>query len=464
MKTVEYKLELDEISARRITKLTQTFFEAGYECYMVGGSVRDLVLGLAAYDFDFATNAKPQQVIKLFRHVVPTGIKHGTVTVFIDRIPFEITTYRCDGKYVDGRRPETISFSETLEEDIVRRDFTINGLAYDMRDGAIIDYVEGLKDIKRGLITTIGDPLERLSEDGLRSYRACRFAAKLNFQISPETLAGITRTLDIASLVSVERIRDEIMKMMGAKTPSVGIEYMRETGLLKQALPELDACYGVEQNRFHKYDIYYHCVYSCDAASPGDPLIRFASLMHDVGKVPCRGVGADGDFTFYNHEIVGARMIRALMRRLKFSNDDINRVVNLVSNHMFYYTDEWTDGAVRRFIRKVGLDNLDDLIALRMADRVGNGSRHGMAQPIIQLQEHITRIIEKDNAFSVKDLDINGRDLMSECGCTEGPMIGRVLNHLLELVLEDPELNNNEILKKQALDFIKSMENEESQS
>ncbi|MDA3900411.1 MAG: CCA tRNA nucleotidyltransferase [Spirochaetes bacterium] len=456
MKSIKQVLVFEKTFEDKIYKLHQRIVEAGYECYMVGGSIRDLILGHTAYDFDFATNARPEQISRLFRHVAPTGIKHGTVTVFIEKVPFEVTTYRCDGKYVDGRRPDTVTFSKTLKEDIIRRDFTINGLAYDIGKQELLDYVGGIADLERSLITTIGDPNERLSEDGLRSYRACRFAAKLMFTIDKKTLAGIRETLHIAEKVSVERVRDELLKMMASEKPSVGIEYMRETGLLKIAIPELDACYEVEQNRFHKYDIYYHCVYSCDAASADDVLIRFAALLHDIGKVPCRARGADGDYTFYNHEIVGARMTRALMRRLKFSNDDIDRVINLVSNHMFYYTKEWTDGAVRRFIRKVGLENLDDLIKLRMADRVGNGSRHGQAQPIFRLQEHIERIVEQENAFSVRDLRINGTDLINECGCSQGPQIGEVLHHLLDLVLEDPQLNEYEALKAHVVEYLES--------
>lgn len=454
MSRIKKILRLPSEQKKAIFTICETFRENGFECFIVGGAVRDLLLGLPVYDVDFTTNARPKDVIRLFRHTVPTGIKHGTITVLIKKVPFEITTYRSEGKYLDGRRPEEVYFSDTLEEDIIRRDFTINGLAYDPLTEELIDLVEGIKDLDRKIIRTIGDSIERLSEDGLRSYRACRFASKLGFEIDAATFEGMKQTLDVSARVSVERIRDEIMKIMTTVKPSVGIDYLQSSGLLKQALPELESAYGFKQNRFHSYDVYYHCVYSCDGAPATDPLIRLAALLHDVGKVPCRGVGADGDYTFYNHEIVGARMVRRIMKRLKFSNDEINRVNNLISNHMFYYTPDWTDGAVRRFIRKVGLENLEDLLVLREADRAGNGSRYGQAQPVFELKKRIGIIIEKDNAFSVRDLNIGGNDLMEHLGIKPGPIFGKILNHLLELVLENPEENTNERLLELAKEYL----------
>ncbi len=456
MNTTIHDFPLPGRLASKIKKISTTLQKAGYECFIVGGAVRDMIAGHKAHDFDFATNARPQEILKIFKRVIPTGIKHGTVTVLLGNDPFEITTYRADGKYVDGRRPEEVYYSDTLKEDIIRRDFTMNGLAYNVLTGEVIDYVGGVKDISGGIIRTINNPLDRLSEDGLRSYRACRFASKFHFIIEEHTFAAITQTLDISAKVSAERIRDELMKIMATEQPSVGLEYLRTSGLLKQCLPELDAAYGVEQNRFHSYDVYYHCLYSCDAAPVEDPLLRFAALLHDIGKVPCRNRGSDGDYTFYNHEIVGTRMLKTIMRRLKFSNDEITRACNLTVNHMFFYTPEWTDGAVRRFIRKVGLENLDDLLTLREADRAGNGSRKGQSQPVYELQKRIARIIEKDNAFSIKDLNINGNDLITTFNLSQGKMIGEILNYLLELVLDNPEMNTHEILIKEAEKYLEN--------
>ncbi|MFW6366150.1 MAG: CCA tRNA nucleotidyltransferase [Spirochaetota bacterium] len=322
MKLADIQQSIPEKHIDNVRIITHTLHESGFECHIVGGAVRDLLLGIPAFDFDFATNARPEQVMKLFRRVIPTGIKHGTVTVLFGKEPYEVTTYRSESTYTDGRRPDSVSFSDTLREDIVRRDFTINGLAYDIQHDRLIDYVGGIDDLKNGIIRTINDPMERLSEDGLRSYRACRFASRFDFEIEDATFTAITATLHISARVSAERVRDELMKIMATKRPSVGIEYLRECGLLALCLPELNAAYGVKQNRFHMFDVYYHCIYSCDAAPREDPLLRFVALLHDIGKVPCRAVGNDGDYTFYNHEIVGARMLKSIMRRLKFSNDE----------------------------------------------------------------------------------------------------------------------------------------------
>lgn len=457
MKRTQTKLEIPPQFRKQIERLVSTFSNAGFECFMVGGSVRDLILGHSVLDFDFATNARPADVLKLFRRTVPTGIKHGTVTVLLGGHSFEVTTYRSDGKYADGRHPEEVRFSDTLEEDVHRRDFTVNGLAYEVMKGEIIDLVHGMEDLQLRIIRTIGNPLERFAEDGLRPYRACRFAAKLGFTIEEATFAAIKQSLAVSAKVSAERVRDELMKMMEAEKPSVGIEYMKDAGLLELCLPELAQCVGVEQNKYHLYDIYYHSIYSCDAVPREYPLIRLAALLHDVGKVPTRNTGSDGDYTFYNHEVVGSRMVKRIMKRLKFSNEDAAAVINMVSNHMFHYTSEWTDGAVRRFMRKVGVENLEDLFILRRADREGNGLRGGLPAPIRELKKRIEKVIEDENAITVKDLDINGYVVMEEFSIQPGPMVGKILNHLLELVLDDPEMNKREILLEKAREFVAGM-------
>jgi len=457
MKTYTVTLEIPARVAKEIKAISTTLTNNGYECYLIGGSVRDLILGIPVYDYDFATNAHPEAVMKLFKKVVPTGIKHGTVTVLMHYAQYEITTYRADGTYSDGRHPDTVVFSKTLKEDVERRDFTINGLAYDVHNTQIIDYVGGMEDIEKKIIRTIGNPLQRFSEDGLRPYRACRLAAKLHFTIHKETLEAIPHVLDIAKKISVERVRDEIKKMLETDKPSEGFEYMRVTGLLDLCIPELSQGFGMEQNKYHMYDIYYHSIYSCDAAPKEKPLIRLAALLHDIGKIPTRREGSDGDYTFYNHEVISSRIARKIMRRLKFSNDEIEYVNNLIVNHMFHYTPDWTDGAVRRFIRKVGLDNLEDLFILRLADRCGNGMRDGLPEPIKKLKRHIQKVIEKDNAFTVKDLDIDGYILMEHLKLKPGPIIGKILNELLERVLDNPELNNQDTLLAMAQEIYAAM-------
>jgi len=437
----------------RLSEFINTFVKNGFECYLIGGCVRDLILGYEIYDYDFATNARPEQVTKLFRRVIPTGIKHGTVTVLVKGLEFEVTTFRSDGKYLDGRRPENIHYAENLDEDVMRRDFTINGMAYDLLKDEVIDHVGGIEDINKGIIRTIGDPIERFSEDGLRTFRACRFASKLGFTIEEKTFDAISETLNISAMVSSERVRDEMMKLLSSGLPSIGFECMRKSGLLKLWLPELDICYEIGQNKFHVHDIYYHSLYSCDAAPADKPLVRLSALLHDIGKVNTRRVGDDGDYTFYNHEVIGSRLVRKILKRLKFSNAEVETVNNLVINHMFHYTDDWSDGAVRRFMRKVGVENIPELFVLREADRIGNGSRSGLPEPIMKLQKRIDRIIEAENAITVKDLNIDGNILMSKFDLKPGPVIGKILHELLEIVLDHPEMNTDEILLEKSAEI-----------
>lgn len=455
-------LKIPEDFYSLLSEFVNTFNRSGFECYLIGGCVRDLILGYEIYDYDFATNARPEQVIKLFRRVIPTGIKHGTVTVLKKDLEFEVTTFRSDGKYLDGRRPEQIHYAESLDEDVKRRDFTINGMAYDIKTGEVIDHVGGMEDLKNGIIRTIGDPIERFSEDGLRTFRACRFAAKLGFVIEENTFNAISETLNISAMVSAERVREELMKLLTSGRPSTGFECMRKSGLLKLWFPELDSCYEIDQNKFHVHDIYYHSLYSCDAAPAEKPLIRLSALLHDIGKLSTRRIGDDGDYTFYNHEVIGARLVRKIMKRLKFSNADCEAVNNLVINHMFHYTDDWSDGAVRRFMRKVGVENIPDLFILREADRIGNGSRTGLPEPIMKLQARIDRVIEAENAITVRDLDIDGNILMDRFGLRPGPVIGKILHELLEIVLDHPDMNTEEILLEKSAE-IYSMLKEQGQ-
>jgi len=454
LKKVKKSLILKE--EKKIEQIIKTFHQNNFECFLIGGSVRDLLLNMDVYDYDFATNARPEEILPLFKKVIPTGIKHGTVSVLLEGTSFEVTTYRADGKYLDGRRPESISFSKTLEEDVKRRDFTINGLAYDLVNKEIIDYVQGIEDLDKKIIKTIGNPLERFSEDGLRCYRACRLAAKLNFKIEEQTSSSISQTIPIAKKVAIERIRDEFKKTLEAETPSLGIEALRKFGLLKTFLPELASCYQVFQNKYHLYDVYYHSLYSCDAAPANFWYLRLAALFHDIGKPITKHSKKEGENTFYNHEVVGAKITRRIMRRLKFSNEEISKVNNLVINHMFHYTDDWTDGAVRRFIKKVGLENINDLFLLRLADRKGNGSREGFPLPIKRLQERIKKIIAEENALSVRDLKIDGTLIMNHFGLKPGRIIGEVLKFLLDLVLDNPELNKEQVLLEKSQDFLKS--------
>lgn len=418
-----------------------------YSAYIVGGSIRDLILGDKVSDFDLATDAHPEKIMELFKHTIPTGIKHGTVTVFINKTGYEITTFRADGKYIDGRHPENVVFARTLEEDLKRRDFTINAIAYDIINKKIIDLENGIEDLKKRIIRTIGNPVERFIEDGLRPIRACRFASKLGFEIENETYNSIPKVLNIINMVSRERVQDEFLKIIESPKPSVGIELLRQSGILKLFIPELLEGYNVKQNKFHKYDVYYHNLYTCDAAPQNNIKVRLAALFHDLAKPICKNLDLkDEDTTFYNHEVISANFARRIMKRLKFSNNEIEIVTKFIKLHMFHYTDEWTDGAVRRFIRKVGLDLIPDLFLLREADRIGNGLKKGKSNSLERLKIRINKIIEEQNAISLKDLAVNGYDIMELKKIPPGPEVGRILNSLLEYILDNPEKNTRENL------------------
>jgi poly(A) polymerase/tRNA nucleotidyltransferase (CCA-adding enzyme) len=441
-----------------VKKVALRLHHNGHEAWVVGGSVRDILIGRPAYDHDIATDATPQEVMKLFRRTIPTGVKHGTVTVLSKGEAIEVTTFRSDGKYSDARHPDSVTYAKTILEDLSRRDFTINGIAYNPINDTLVDPYGGIQDIQKRVIRTIGDPVERFNEDGLRPYRACRFAAQLGFSIENNTSIAIGASLKRAGEVSVERIRDEFIKIIQSDKPSTGIELLRTSGLLELFLPEILTGFGINQNVYHRFDIYYHNLYTCDAADSGDYRIRLAALFHDIGKYYAKreieGKHKGKKSVFYNHEIIGAGITKRIMRRLRFSNNDIKVVNHLIRNHMFHYTYLWTDGAVRRFIRKVGLDNLDSLFELRRADRIGNGLKRGESKAVENLKVRIDKLIEQENAITVKDLALNGHDVMGEFNLGPGPIIGKILNHLLEEILDDPSKNTRETLIRLASIFL----------
>ncbi|MBN2058267.1 MAG: CCA tRNA nucleotidyltransferase [Candidatus Saganbacteria bacterium] len=424
--------------------IIKTLQSNGHQAYLVGGCVRDLLLGLEVKEWDITTSAKPDEVGRLFHKVVPTGIDYGTVTALVDGGTYEVTSFRADEQYVDGRHPSNVVFCADLHQDLSRRDFTINALAYDPLADDLVDDHNGQADLKKKLIRAVGDPVARFSEDGLRSVRACRFAAKLGFAIEKGTLAAIPKTLATTRKVAPERIHDELVKLLAADRPSAGFELMRQTGLLKLILPELEHCLGVEQPpNFHKYDVYWHSLYACDAAPKDNLVLRLSALLHDIAKPDCKV-----DDTFYNHDKVGAATAENILRRLKFSNQIFKQVSNLVSHHMFNYTSEWSDAAVRRFIRRVGgPENIKDLFALRLADTSAM-EREIDSQYLVELQTRIDKIIAQQHALDVADLKINGEDVMLQLNIPAGPRVGQVLHTLLEKVLDDPQLNERETLLK----------------
>ena len=423
--------------SKDLINIVKTIKKAGFKCFVVGGGVRDLILKKTVDLWDLTTDAKPEQISRLFKKVVPTGIKYGTVTVILNGKQYEITTFRSDERYVDGRHPSNVRFSKDIKADLCRRDFTINAIAYDPTTKELVDEHGGLADIKKKVIRTVGDPIERFREDGLRPLRACRFASKLNFKIDPNTLKAIPRTLSVAKKVSMERVHDELLKMLSADMPSIGLELMRKAGLLKLYIPELLKGIGVKQPKpFHKDDVYWHGLYSCDKAPKVMPILRLAALLHDIAKPKCK----KGD-TFYNHEKFGADTAVKIMKRLKFSNEHIKYVENLVKNHMFNYSPEWSDAAIRRFIVRVGVKNLNDLFMLRAADIKAMGRPVEAGHPR-KLRGRIAKILKAQNALHLNALKVNGNDVMKALKMPPGPKVGEVLDKLLEKVIDDPRLNS----------------------
>ncbi len=424
------------------------FRSAGFQCYLVGGAVRDMLTRRSHTDFDVATDALPEQVTALFRKVIPTGIKHGTVTVLFKGTTFEVTTFRTEGGYSDGRRPDSIAFAPTIVDDLSRRDFTINAMAYDLAADSLIDPHGGQKDLSAGIIRAIGNPAERFREDGLRPLRACRIAAQLSFSIEELTRAAIPGALDVLARVSAERVRDEVLKTLESPLPSVGFLLMRDTGILGVILPELLEGVGIEQGSLHCYDVFTHSLYSCDAAPASSVILRLAALLHDIGKPRTRAVPPDGHPTFYSHETVSAAMAEEILIRLKLPMAVVRDVTHLVANHMFNYQEEWSDAAVRRLIARVGEGKIDDLVSLRRADQIGMCRENAAAFPegLADFAARVRAVLQAGRAFTVRQLAVNGRDLMEALRIPAGPKVGIILNELLQAVLDDPELNEKEKL------------------
>jgi len=402
-----------------------------------------------------ATDARPEEVATLFRRIIPTGIEHGTVTIpFRDKM-IECTTFRTETGFSDGRRPDSVSFHATIEEDLARRDFTMNAIAVSLPEGTVVDPFGGRTDIRSGIIRTVGTAGERFSEDGLRPLRAVRFASQLGFMIDGPTLQAIEPALPVTARVARERIRDELVKILVSPVPSKALHFMEITGLLRLVLPELSSCRGVEQKGMHLHDVLDHLLASCDAA-PADRLeLRLAALLHDAGKPLVRAVGTDGQFTFHNHETESARITAAVMERLRFPLKTQRNVCHLVARHMFHYEPSWTDTAVRRFIVRVGEEHIADLFALRRADSQGITGNAAEPQHLAEFRSRIDRVLEAEHAFSLKDLKVNGKDLMA-AGVPPGPRTGLILDELLEAVLEDPSLNTRERLVEIVTEIVRN--------
>lgn len=430
----------------------ETLKSAQKRAWIVGGCVRDSVLGKPVADWDVCTDARPNELMKLFPRAVPTGLQHGTVTVVMHGQHYEVTTLRGETTYSDGRRPDAVHFVDDITADLARRDFTINAIAVDPWNGELVDPFDGRTDIDAKVIRAVGKAVERFSEDGLRVLRAARFSATLEFELAPDTFAAIGPTLETFKKVSAERVRDEWVKTMKARKPSRAFEVMRESGILRVTCPELLEGVGCEQNKWHSYDVWKHAMECMDDCA-GDPILRISALLHDVGKPKSRAFSdKTQDWTFYDHDRIGAEIAFPIATRLKFSNDERDRIVSLVRNHLFHY-DKWSDAAVRRWMKRVGLERIEDLYALNEADLRAKGPvtfDPSHLEPLEALKVHVAKIMAEGAALTTRDLAIDGNVLMKELRLEPGRIIGVVLETLLEAVINEPALNNRETLLEMA--------------
>lgn len=448
-----------------LQKMSNFFLEAGFESWLVGGAVRDTLRGKTISDFDLATNAQPEQVIKLFKRVIPTGIEHGTVTVIFMGHHIEVTTFRTEKDYTNGRHPDSVTYASNIEEDLSRRDFTMNAIAARLDDGFMYDPFNGKADIKKGIIRTVGKAEERFLEDGLRPIRAIRFACQLDFAIEAATLRAISTALPVTKQISIERFRDELCKILASNSPSKGLKLMEKTGILRYFIPELADCRGVLQadsRGHHIFDVFDHLAYACDHAivhtKPPTIGIRLAALFHDIGKPPTR-YEKDNTITFYNHEKISEKLCTKILERLRFPKNTVRYVSHLVLHHMFHYESQWSDAAIRRFIVRItppdGLGSLtqtiNDLFDLRIADVSGMTNTPALMQKgpwgknLLEFKDRIEAALSESSVFSLKDLAINGKDLIS-IGIPPGKQVGHILNELLDMTIDDPDSNTPEKL------------------
>lgn len=448
--------------------------ENGHEAWIVGGCVRDLLMDKVPNDWDVTTDALPEEMLKIFPEahyendfgtvILPIKNEQGEV---LDAI--EITTYRSEQGYSDRRRPDEVRFEKDVDADLARRDFTINALAMRkvgskkevsddlkkfvvVKDGyEIIDLFGGVKDIEKRIIRAVGEPMDRFKEDSLRMMRAIRFSAQLGFSIEEKTERSIVKMAGALKFIARERVAVELIKTLKSDRPYEGVMALHDTKLLQYIVPELEQGVGIEQSRHHIYTVFEHDVLALKNCPSKEWQVRFAALIHDIGKPKTRKV-IDGIWTFYNHEYVGAKLAVKICKNLKFSADDTFRISNLVRNHMFYYNvDEVTAASVRRLIKKVGRENLKDLIDLRIADRLGSGTKKAEPYKLRHLQYMFERV--QNDPVSVKMLKINGTDLMDILKIGPSPKIGEILDVLLSEVIEDPELNTKEYLAKRAVEL-----------
>lgn len=457
---------------KEVKNVLAKFKEAGFEAYIVGGCVRDFLLDTQPKDWDVTTNATPEEIQTVFpdsfyeNNFLTVTIKTGSVEIPAPSAQgsggpkeIEVTTYRLEAKYSDKRHPDNVRFAKTLDEDLSRRDFTVNAMAMNEKK-ELVDLFEGQKDLKKKIIRTVGNPDERFSEDALRMLRAVRFATTLGFEIEKETAEAIKKNSLWLEAVSKERIREELVKIIMSDKAGDGIELLRQLHLLKYILPELEDNYGVSQNKHHIYDCYQHALKALEytAKKKFNLQVRIAALLHDIGKP--RVKSGDGiNSTFYNHEVVGAQMTFQILKRLAFGNKDVEKITKLVRCHMFYYNvNEVTEASVRRLVRNVGPENMEELLQVREADRIGSGVPKAEPYKL----RHLKYIIDKvsQDPISVGMLKVDGKDVMDVLSIQPGSKIGQVLDALLGQVLDDPKKNTKEFLEQHIKELGKLNEKE----
>ncbi len=427
-----------------VAKLARVFDTAGAEVFVVGGAVRDLLMNRVVNDWDFATSLPPSEIQKLFPKNSFYNNEYGTVGVVFGEEVYEVTTYRTEQDYDDNRHPKTVSWGKSIQEDLQRRDLTINAIALKIEhDGClIIDPYGGIRDLKNRIVKAVGKPQERFAEDALRMMRAIRIACQLEFEIDKDTAEGIKANAKSIEKISAERVRDELLKLLATKRADTGMVLLKETGLLEFIIPELLAGVGMEQRGHHIYDVWVHSLKALKNCDSSNPITRLATLLHDIGKPPTMKI-VNGVRTFHSHEVVGPRMAVKIGKRLKLSNEQLDQLFRLVRWHMFTVEETQTDSAVRRFIRNVTVPYLQEMISLRRADRIGSGAR----ETSWRWKAFQERLIEvQKQPFSVKDLKIDGNDVMKILNIKPGRKVGETLAKIFAEVEKDPKLNEREVL------------------
>ena len=439
---------MEKVVPLEVLSIYKKLKASGFQAFFVGGCVRDFLMGRDIADWDLTTDATPDEIQKVFPNSFYDN-KFGTVGIPQEKAePIEVTTFRTESEYKDSRRPESVSWGKTIEEDLSRRDFTMNAIAALLEPKtSFIDPYKGLLDIEKKVTRTVGNPNERFREDALRLLRAVRFATQLEFEIEEKTWEALVKNSQNIGNVSGERIRDELFKILSSDNAYSGIILLDRSGMLNQIIPELSQGKGVSQarpGRHHTSDVFTHNIESLNKCPSTDPLIRLATLLHDVGKPYVRSEDEEGHVIFYNHEVKGAQIAYEICDRLRLSKKERERVVTLIRWHMFTVDENITDAAIRRFIRRVGVENVTDMMDLRIGDRLGGGTQVAESWRLKLFKERVTK--ELNPPFGINDMVIDGNDIMRELGIKPGPKVGGLLQKLFEEVDENLSKNTREYL------------------